>query len=100
VHVRLVTAAKLARIEVEDDGEAPSEDAVGDAFGHTHAGTSRSPRTGRSSGGIGPVLVRSIVAAHGGTLRAEKLSIDGVPRGARVVVSLPTHECATREIVH
>ena len=100
VHVRLVTAAKVARIEVEDDGEAPSEDAAGDAFGHTHAGTSRSAQTRRSGGGIGPVLVRSIVAAHGGTLRAEKLSIDGVPRGARVVVSLPTHECGGREIVH
>ena len=81
VRARLVAAAKVARIEVEDDGVVPSEDATGDAFGHTHAGTSRSARTSRRCGGIGPVLVRSLVAAHGGTLRAEKLRIDGLPRG-------------------
>ncbi len=97
VCVRIVATPKVVRIEVEDDGDVPADDLPADAFGHAHAGL---PRASRTSRGMGPALIRSIVAAHGGTLRAEKLSIDGLTRGARLVVTLPTHDAGDRAIVH
>jgi signal transduction histidine kinase len=74
-----------ARIAVADDGEGIPASELQRVFERFHrVDASRSRVSGGS--GLGLAISRAIVAAHGGTIRAES---DGPGGGARFVIELP-----------
>ncbi len=78
------TSDGRVRIEVEDEGPGiPPEDLPYVFEPFYRADRSRSRQTGGS--GLGLTVVRRLVGAHGGTVRAENRD----PKGARFVVELP-----------
>lgn len=85
ITVSLAHRERAAILTVEDTGEGMSAELLPHVFDAFRQGD---PSTTRSRGGLGLglAIVRSIVAAHDGTVRAES---DGVGRGSRFVVELP-----------
>jgi PAS domain S-box-containing protein len=85
VHVRLERRDELAILRVEDTGHGISPDLlpyVFDRFRQAEGSTTR-----RTSGlGLGLAIVRYIVEAHGGTVKAES---PGPDQGATFTVTLP-----------
>ena len=82
----------MAAITVADDGPGISEDDkphVFESFYTTSSGTTDSNR----SVGLGLSLCKSIVEAHGGSIRVE----DVVPHGAAFTFTLPIEEIQTDE---
>ena len=79
----------LLEVAVTDSGKGIPPEALARVFDRFYrADTSRQVRTGGS--GLGLTIVRAIVEAHGGTIRAEN-----VPQGgARFIFSLPIAEQA------
>ena len=79
------TGGQTAELVVEDDGagiRAEDIDTIFERF--TRGGAAQTSHVGGS--GLGLYLVREIVTAHGGSIRA---SSDGPGKGARFVVDLP-----------
>lgn len=84
IHIRITEAPKSAILTVEDDGIGiPPEELqlIFERFYRTDR--SRNRKTGGS--GIGLTIVKSLVQAHGGTVRAENKET----RGSRFIVTLP-----------
>lgn len=90
ITVRLAAVGSIIRLTVEDDGQG-IEPAylphVFDTFSQQDGSTTRS----HEGIGIGLSIARSLIAMHGGTIRA---SSDGVGRGATFTVDLPILESA------
>ena len=79
----------LLEVAVTDSGRGIPPEALARVFDRFYrADTSRQVRTGGS--GLGLTIVRAIVEAHGGTIRAENAS----QGGARFIFSLPIAEQA------
>ena len=79
----------MLEVAVTDSGKGIPPEALARVFDRFYrADTSRQVRTGGS--GLGLTIVRAIVAAHGGTIRAENAS----QGGARFIFSLPIAEQA------
>lgn len=77
----------MVAIEVADNGPGVSDedkDQIFEPFYSARTGTADSSR----SVGLGLALCRTIVQAHGGTIRV----IDAVPQGSRFVFTLPAEE--------
>jgi two-component system sensor histidine kinase BaeS len=81
VDVRLSTATGVAIVTVEDDGPGIPADDLDRVFDRLQRG---STATGSGSG-IGLAVVKELVVAHGGTVRAES---DG-RTGTAIVITLP-----------
>jgi signal transduction histidine kinase len=80
---------KVLEVAVTDSGKGIPPDALARVFDRFYrADTSRQVRTGGS--GLGLTIVRAIVEAHGGTVRAE----NAPQGGARFIFSLPIAEQA------
>jgi len=80
---------KLLEVAVTDSGRGIPPEALARVFDRFYrADTSRQVRTGGS--GLGLTIVRAIVEAHGGTIRAE----NAPHGGARFIFSLPIAEQA------
>jgi two-component system sensor histidine kinase KdpD len=73
------------RVEVVDRGRGLDPEAIERLFVHAR------PRAGmvapEGQGGLGLVIARRVVAAMGGSIRAESPAVDGV--GTRVILTLP-----------
>lgn len=81
--------AHVLEVAVTDSGKGIPPEALARVFDRFYrADTSRQARTGGS--GLGLTIVRAIVEAHGGTIRAENAS----QGGARFIFSLPIAEQA------
>ena len=79
----------MLEVAVTDSGKGIAPEALARVFDRFYrADTSRHVRTGGS--GLGLTIVRAIVEAHGGTIRAENAS----QGGARFIFSLPIAEQA------
>ena len=79
----------MLEVAVTDSGKGIPPEALARVFDRFYrADTSRQVRTGGS--GLGLTIVRAIVEAHGGTIRAENAS----QGGARFIFSLPIAEQA------
>ncbi|MGZ3609057.1 MAG: sensor histidine kinase [Ktedonobacteraceae bacterium] len=79
----------MLEVAVTDSGKGIAPEALARVFDRFYrADTSRQVRTGGS--GLGLTIVRAIVEAHGGTIRAENAS----QGGARFIFSLPIAEQA------
>ena len=79
----------LLEVAVTDSGRGIPPEALARVFDRFYrADTSRQVRTGGS--GLGLTIVRAIVEAHGGTIRAE----NAPQGGARFIFSLPIAEQA------
>ncbi len=85
VHVVLTTQEGWAEVTVEDDGPGVPPEDLERVFEPFYRGDpSRSRHSGGS--GLGLAVVKQLVGAHGGTVRAERKP----DRGSRFVVRLPT----------
>jgi two-component system, OmpR family, sensor histidine kinase KdpD len=73
VSARMVGEA--AEVEVRDDGPGLSDEALRHAFDRFFTG--RAGTDSRRGLGLGLAICRSIVAAHGGTVRAENATTGG-----------------------
>lgn len=84
ITLKAVSESGGVRLSVEDDGEGISPDKLPYVFERFYrADESRSAREGQS--GLGLAIARSIVEAHGGTIRAESQ----VGQGTAMIISLP-----------
>jgi PAS domain S-box-containing protein len=96
VDLRLVRAGTHIQLTVADSGEGISPEFlphVFERFRQAEGSTSR-----RHGGlGLGLALVRHLVEAHGGTVRAES---EGEGKGAAFIVSLPVQAVFAEEIAH
>jgi signal transduction histidine kinase len=83
--VRVVTESdgRLVRLVVSSSGAAVDPSAVGELFEPFRQGARA--RTARGGTGLGLSIVQAVVAAHGGTVRAEPVA----PGGLTVTVALP-----------
>jgi len=89
--IRLTAArdAGMVEIAVEDDGPGIPTDRLEKIFDRFYSSRPEGEKFGTHSG-LGLSISRQIVAAHGGTIRAEnRLRHDGAIAGARFVVRLP-----------
>lgn len=77
----------MVAVEVADDGPGVSEADKDQIFELFYTAGDRGADSGRSMG-LGLPLCRSIVRAHGGTIRVE----DALPHGARFIFTLPAEE--------
>lgn len=77
----------MVAIEVADDGPGVPDDDKEQIFDLFYTSASNSADAGRNVG-LGLSLCRSVVQAHGGTIRVE----DADPHGARFVLTLPAEE--------
>jgi CheY-like chemotaxis protein len=85
VEVVLDLGAAGVRLQVSDNGIGISPEFLPHVFDRFRQGTTGSSRT-HGGLGLGLTIVRHLVEAHGGTVRAES---DGVGKGARFLVTLP-----------
>ena len=89
VTVRVSAGDGMARLTVEDEGPGVPEDKREDIFGRFYSARPEGEAFGGHSG-LGLSISRQIVAAHGGTIRAEnRYDRGGRVVGARFVVQLP-----------
>jgi len=89
--IRLTAArdAGMVEVAVEDDGPGIPTDRLEKIFDRFYSSRPEGEKFGTHSG-LGLSISRQIVAAHGGTIRAEnRLRHDGAIAGARFVVRLP-----------
>jgi signal transduction histidine kinase len=89
VRVAVLTTGAEVRMTVDDDGpgiEPDDRERVFDRFTRLDAGRARDA----GGSGLGLALVKRIVEAHGGHVRAT--DVDGAPTGARFEVRLPAYE--------
>lgn len=77
----------MVALVVADDGPGISDDDKEQVFDLFYTASNRTADVGRSMG-LGLSLCRSIVKAHGGSIRVE----DANPHGARFVFTLPAEE--------
>jgi hypothetical protein len=87
-HVRLAAVSRTSRIQVsvEDDGVGIDGSLLPHVF-ELFTQAERTPEREQGGLGLGLALVKSIVALHDGTIRAES---PGLGKGSRFTVSLPT----------
>ncbi|WP_304165208.1 stimulus-sensing domain-containing protein [Phenylobacterium aquaticum] len=89
VRVRLERQKGEAVAVVEDDGPGVPPDNLETVFERFYTSRPKGAAFGGNSG-LGLSIARQIVAAHGGTIRAEnRLDAQGAVLGARFVVTLP-----------
>ncbi|MDQ3676955.1 MAG: ATP-binding protein [Actinomycetota bacterium] len=86
VAMRATRDAGRVRLEVSDDGPGIAADELELVFERFHSGDGARRDGGGSGAGLGLAISRWIVELHGGTIHAEQRD----PRGARIVVTLPT----------
>jgi len=80
---------ELARIEVEDEGPGIPDDNMETIFQRFYTDRPKGQRFGTHSG-LGLAIVRQIIAAHKGSIRAENIkNEEGKVQGARFIVLLP-----------
>jgi len=85
VLVEASRAASQVEISVRDDGVGMEPGVLGRVF-EPFVQAERGPGQARGGLGLGLALVKGLVEAHGGTVRAES---GGANRGSRLVMSLP-----------
>lgn len=93
VHLDVQRAGELVRLEVSDRGPGlPVDDgaALFERFWRADPARGR----GRAGAGLGLAIVRGIVIAHGGEVRATTLARGG----ACFTVDLPAHTAATDDV--
>lgn len=78
----------LAVLEIKDEGQGLTKDDLKNLF-RRFTSLSARPTGGESSTGLGLSIVKSLVEAHNGTIRAES---DGTGKGAIFIVELPLSE--------
>ena len=86
VDVRLERQGATARIVVADTGRGISPDFLPHVFDRFRQQDERGPTRSEGGLGLGLAIVRHLVEAHGGTVRAES---PGEGLGATFVVTLP-----------
>jgi NtrC-family two-component system sensor histidine kinase KinB len=84
VRVRSISTRKL-QVEVEDQGPGIPESALGRIFQRFQRLSHDAVRSTRGLG-LGLYIVRNVVRAHGGSVRAES---EGEGMGSRFIVTLP-----------
>jgi two-component system sensor histidine kinase ChvG len=90
VRVALSRERGAAVVTVDDDGPGMPPENLETVFERFYTSRPRGAAFGGNSG-LGLSIARQIVAAHGGTIRAEnREGPDGAIAGARFVVTLPT----------
>jgi two-component system sensor histidine kinase ChvG len=90
VRVGLSRERGSAVVSVDDDGPGMPPENLETVFERFYTSRPRGAAFGGNSG-LGLSIARQIVAAHGGTIRAEnRKGPDGAVAGARFVVTLPT----------
>jgi len=77
----------MIRVTIEDEGPGIPEDKLEDIFNRFYTERPSGEKFGTHSG-LGLSISKQIIAAHGGTIRAENRTEDG-KTGARFVVELP-----------
>jgi PAS domain S-box-containing protein len=87
VEVRLARNDGVVEVTVGDDGPGIKPEFLPYIFERFRQGDASSTR-GQGGLGLGLAIVRNLVDLHGGTVTAES---DGLGRGARFIVTLPTH---------
>lgn len=82
----------LAEVSVSDNGSGVSENAKAHIFEMFYTDATKAADSRRSLG-LGLALCKSIITAHGGTIKVE----DNQPHGARFVFTLPAKEVKLHE---
>ncbi len=80
-------AGSVVRVTIQDEGPGIPEDKLEDIFNRFYTERPSGEKFGTHSG-LGLSISKQIIAAHGGTIRAENRSEEGTT-GARFVVELP-----------
>ncbi len=86
---------RAVHVRIDDDGPGIPVENLETVFERFYTSRPRGTAFGANSG-LGLSIVRQIVEAHGGTVRAENRPGDGGPAGARFEVALPAAPGARR----